>query len=343
MNVRLLIFAAVALAWPFPSRADNLSQNPDYQALLAFLTPYVRTLAKPVYVYNWHEAKKLSELTTKVRDPRNFKYIQDNSTAYWDAQNKYDGGHDKSYGIGLYAGSDPVSFRQYGGSSKKWVLAEIHLPNGFRMIDASQDRVQLPPKNVGLLARLGCPKSWESSPILLTEMLRPENYKGNPQCGAIIRKLFKDDLKIDAFVYPHAQTKFSECDPSQGSRQSTFVITNGDNLRPADVKIYDAKTSDDRPARLRIQSMFNSVNTVDPVIHSSELEADNFLWKDMEGKAMTKELSPWMRKNLFDCDAKAKSPYLLNSDGHPTTNTLTAPIDPIPFEVPTSNETNEPK
>jgi hypothetical protein len=173
----------------------------DYAELRALVLPYTYEINKPVTVYNWHKASGEAELNQNSKAPKEYASLEKFAARYWDKQTDPTNTGDL-YGTGLYTALDPVATRSYGGNSdeKNWVLTQIRLKPGFRTLDVKRDGGVGPTlDHADLATRLGCPEDWQGQGIL-DSMVNPAKYMGFPTCAAVIRKLLKDDLKVDGFA-----------------------------------------------------------------------------------------------------------------------------------------------
>lgn len=227
----------------------------DVDDFVRIISPFVYVLDHPVYVYNWHPASSDSELSTNSQDPKSYKNLKDMANRYWGHQTA-SGNTSDMFGTGLYAAVDPVSTFSYGGGGDSWVLTQMKLPSGFKMLDLARDvGFVLPLDQSGIITKLGCPESWKYQPLLMN-MMNPSAYAGYPKCAAAIREIFKDKIKIDGFSYGYESTRYKECDSQDANLQSAFVIVRDDKIPASSVRIFDRITQDDQSDRLRIQSLF---------------------------------------------------------------------------------------
>jgi len=216
--------------------------------------------------------------------------------------NNYGGGN--MYGPGLYLAVDPVATNEYGGGSS-WVLMQLHFPKGLRIMDIRRDgSMNFPLKVQRALISLGCPKEWltsanySSSLGTFFNMNAAYTQQGiqtgynqatgqmiyapvSDQCLVSIRKVLKDDLKIEAFYYSYNGEEFKECDLPDGqssgynqngsnnvNRQGAFVLVDPKRMKPDDVRVFNSQTRDDVEDRLRIQSLFYKAEFDSPEIAS---------------------------------------------------------------------------
>lgn len=280
----------------------------DPSPLSVFLSQYVYELTRPIYTWNWSNAAGRDPIwltNLSAFSPAGIDHLKSTTSRYWqsfcsknaklnppdcgDAQFTPDGyiGQGNMYGPGLYAAVDPVSTMSYGGGNQNWVLMQIRLPKGLRILDLQRDgSMNLPLKVQKYLLGLNCPAAWMKNSAQLTSMLSAnETYKNgramfaggddhivvSDECLLAIRKILKDDLQIDAFAYSYQGSEFRECDlPVDGTnyyltysqsgnnprRQVAFVIANAVRFSSDDIRVFNSQTTDDREDRVRIQSLF---------------------------------------------------------------------------------------
>lgn len=305
-----------------PDDSNNQISDKEYEVLKSAIAPYVYSLTKPVYVYNWHNRGTDSNFKDP-KDIQEYAGFQKMTAKYWDKQKDRSSSY---YGEGMYAAVDPVKTRIYGATFKGsrfkefedfWVLTEIKLPAGFRMFDAGRDEVRKPLASppAGFFKKIGCPANWDIGFQLLS-ILRPNEYSGHPKCAEIIRRLLEQDLKVDGLAYGYGVTQFSQCDtlnPAKvdqvGNKESAFVIINGRKLGSNEVNIFNKNSVGQDEARLRIQSMFMLQYLLEhpkirdkSTISLSALEGRSRLWSDLDGKKIPDDMKEWMRENLYHCE-----------------------------------------
>ncbi len=250
-----------------PAQAE-LTQK-DLKLAEKYFERYIYELEQPILVYNWSPAAlKLKSAT----DPMAYKYVASSTRTYWQAQNNVDE-DDNMYGRGLYAALDPVATRSYGKWSGTWVLLEMQLPKGFRMLDLNRDGQNSFPERIqSILRSVNCPINWDDKQGMFSNLMSPKVPKIDAQCMALIKHIFQKTHAIDGFAYGYNSTSFMECqDPSleqtnaeegyyggsqRKMRSTAFVITGSNWLRPELVKLYTPATRDAITERKRILSLF---------------------------------------------------------------------------------------
>lgn len=237
-----------------PVQAVDVSiSSDDRKALIDYFKQFVYATKQPFYVYNWFDSSKMSDAWKDKRsasDARGYDYVAKKSKVHWDNQD-LPGAHprENQWGAGLYVATDPVASAGFGQES--WELVQMRLPAGFRILDSDKDAYHYyPPQIFAIFQKYGC----ESHAIV--DLLKTEDT--SPPCLSIIKKIFGEDLQVQAFNYGFPASKFNDCAPT-ATHQTAFVITNSKQLKPDDIKIFNSATSDDREDRIRIQSLFYKV------------------------------------------------------------------------------------
>jgi len=294
------IFAFCLISMP-QAHADADAVDDAYNELKQLIFGHLRETTAPVYFYNWHEASTNAQLSEHAKDPSALASLQAQAKSYWDRQlNPPDPMRERL--PGLYFAQDPVVSRSLGGSDQRWVLTRLRLPPGSRILDAQHPFSLLGDKQ-GWITLLACPESWKDDSNLMVKLVDPRECRAFPKCAATLRKLFKDDLKIDAFKYNWSSTKFENM---PNSESTAIVVMGTDKIDSDSVSILNHLTLDSESDRIRIQSMFykaakdsDEIENVPEKLSKSVL-ADRFLWGDLEGKNFDNSLNEWMQKNLYN-------------------------------------------
>jgi hypothetical protein len=278
----------------------------DFQTLVKTITPEVFELTDSTVMYNWHPEKSDAGLKPSSRDPDAFADAQKFMKRYWDHQLDP---KNAGMGDGLYLALDPVITRSYGRGSNQWVLTEVRLPKGFRILDAHrQGHSPMSKEQLELMNRLGCTMDEHDDP-LAKELVNPKNNNKSPSCAAVIRRLLNETLKVDALAYGYDSTYFSECDATNPHRQTALVVMNGEKISSADIRIFNRTTNDDLDSRIRIQSLIAKARLAREEPAPATLKTDAggaLLWHDLEGKPYDSGVSEWIRKNTFACGREPK-------------------------------------
>src|SRR5262249_26471827 len=130
----------------------------------------------------------------------------------------------------------------------------------LRLFDLALASSPLSENSKRQLSELGC------AGVQSVEDLFRVRVKNLPsRCLISIRRLLKEDLKIEALAYSHPTQKLAECSfPSKGRgagygavfHQSALVLINSERISPTDVRVINASTTDAADDRLMIASFF---------------------------------------------------------------------------------------
>jgi hypothetical protein len=282
------------------------AQTPNDKIVADFMSNYVYQISQPVYVWNWFNANGHDKIWTSklsATSSAGYDHLVSGASKYWESLCGKDTslnppdcpktpssdialGTGNSYGPGLYFALDPVATRSYGGGQNTgWVLMQLHLPKGLLVMDLSRDGNQQAPLKVQrAMIALGCPKEMIAAGQMQfgNFFFGMNNYNATngftdssgkhiaipDQCILSVRKILKDDLQIDAFVYGYSSTEFKECDQpvspqyydqesgNNPNRSAAMVLLNAKKFTAQDVRVFNAQTPDDKEDRLRIETLF---------------------------------------------------------------------------------------
>ena len=130
----------------------------EVQVVSDFFAPYVKTIKKSFYVYNWFNATRSADAQQLLKpisasDVIGYQDVQFMSKLHWSKVSEDRG----DVGLGLYGAVDPLISRGFGtmgilGKSdpgdKNWVLTEIRIPVGMRMLNAAVTFENGVPENI---------------------------------------------------------------------------------------------------------------------------------------------------------------------------------------------------
>ena len=208
-------------------------------------------------------------------------------------------------GMALYAANDPVYTYGYGGldeglGNDRWLLIEMTLPKGFRLLETIQPSTADSPANESVnrvLNRFGCPSYLEPE----TAVIAGGSHLGK-SCQELMRKVLKNILQIDGFNYQYSQTYFTNCEPSD--IEPAFVITSSRFINGKLIKVFTKGTTSFRDDRLRIQTLFQS-NVGSPKIVSPSTPlffgGGQLLWDDLRGQPKV-DTANWLKQYRYGCD-----------------------------------------
>lgn len=230
-------------------QAESINFNGvDIGPAVDFFGKQVVTLKQSVTVYNWSFTK--TESTSS-----NIGSAEKYSTSFWDhyASEK---GSGNMYGHGLYAAIDPITTISYSGGSPYWLLTEMQLPHGFRMLDLPNLLMMqstFPPEVVNILTKLNC-----NTVKNIDDFFSAGGAKLKSNCIELSKKIFQETLKIDGFAYSYSDTNFKDCLVGGASFHipRAFVITSSNWIKPGLIRYYNSKSTHNMESRIMIQSLF---------------------------------------------------------------------------------------
>jgi len=251
------------------SRAEPVDEKP----LIDFIEKNVRTLDRSVDMWHWFNAYGRNPLWSshfQSDDPATWRHFDYMARLFFQNFCVTDGtpnppdcaganirfGTGNAYGPGLYVLADPVGTASYGyGSYGGWAVLQIRLPVGFRYLNAD-DYTSFSPEAQTVLQALGC-----SSGVSIGSLLSVGRYKDSygSQCVLAIRRILKDEIKLDGISYAYSAASFKDCKPSAESKENhahAFVLTSSRGIGAADVRIFNAQTTDAIEDRARIETLF---------------------------------------------------------------------------------------
>jgi hypothetical protein len=251
------LFFSLSFSLSAPAMASSgtpiLFEGVDISPMVDFLAPRVVTLEKPVVIYNWSQDGANGDAWAQGK-------AQLWSQTFWRSFGSIEGAGNM-YGAGLYGAVDPVATVDYGGRNGHWLLLEMKLPVGFKMIDVNDFysfysyRLTPPVEYVALATQMECPTDG-----YLSQFFETGGYRLKEKCRRLLQKIFKDIFQIDGFIYEYTQTPFKECKQNY-LQDRAFVITDSKWMKPELIHYYTAKTVQDLDSRVRIQTLFLKVNS----------------------------------------------------------------------------------
>ena len=271
-----------ALPERHPADASRLTESEDY------FQSKIKTISKSALVYNWFSTDKSSPLAQHISsgDPIGYEDFQRSASKFWKSygQGEYD-----YYGAGLYAAVDPVFSESYSGrddAGGAWEVLQIQLPIGFRFIDVNRGAKEILPVAVKRdMESYGCH-------FVTLEDVFIQSGKHSapiePTCLAHLTEVFDHDLQLDGFTYRFGSQFYAACNMPEGplsgvpssladarfDRPSAFIITNSRRFQASDIRIFNAQTSDSKPNRHHIESMFVKALAEDPPFHVDSIDDD---------------------------------------------------------------------
>ena len=263
----LFIFVPFLVATAF---ADVTVPNEIDLALVRdFFRPAIRHLDHEVYVYNWRTAPVASNGPNQLRDARDSRgldFARAGARAFWKGWGFSSSRVGGVLGIGLYAATDPVATRGYGGTKAgSWILSEFRLPEDLTVLDlkdtGKESSMSVATREA--MSRLGCPADASEN---LYGALIATSTTYSAACRANLRRIIDGDLRVDAIEYSYHATNFIDCPALTADRlpmSAAFVLVNDRWMSADRVRTYNSTTVSAEVDRMRIQSLF--------LRHASEL------------------------------------------------------------------------
>lgn len=259
--------------------------------LESWLGERVRTLERPVHLYHYTTRARLGLEDGYIapRDPRLTPYLQGKVERFWSPDAPISAGATVG---GLYAATDPVAGRAFGGAGDGWALVEMVLEQGFRYLDvrdgswsgARQRDRALPVVLTRELEGLGCEAAYPAELLLMLE---------SRSCRQIALQVLRA-LGVDGLLYSFHRFDYPACG---GRDEGAFVILRDDRLRLDASRLFTSvlPAADDAAAaeRQRIQTLF---------ARARQAGSTRALpWTSLEPLPAAGPFVDWMRSSLFGC------------------------------------------
>lgn len=221
----------------------------DITPAVKILSQYVKILKKDYTVFHWDMSGQEGQNEQMVLAAKKMANV------FWTWYGRPETAQGGFYGNGLYLATDPISTEGFGGGNN-WSLLQLILPKGMRIIDLGDNGIVLQKDEDAfnelkiIFAQLECS---------FADMNSFFNQGGaglTSQCQGLVKKIFQETLKIDAFAYSYNQQKFKSCDSSSAFDQRAFVITNPQWINLNNVSFFSAKSRHAQLDRVRIQTLF---------------------------------------------------------------------------------------
>jgi hypothetical protein len=239
-------------------RAETVN-GVNVDALVSFLKLKVHTVEKPFLLYHYFDGGNNPQWNSvlSTKDPVAFNYVQNGAKIFWDRFGADIG--DNEFGYGLYFATDPVSTQSFGGTN--WVMVQLEVPLGTKLLDAAvHGSEKLPNETLQVLSQLKCSGYFDVRSVLKASVNAPE-------CAAALRRIFDDILAIDGFRYAYTAAYLQTCRDAGGDispdgfgakypHGTAVILTAGKSILPKHIKIFNAKTVEERKLRIRYASLF---------------------------------------------------------------------------------------
>lgn len=226
--------------------------SPSLAPVIEHMRTRIRLTTKSIQMYSWSQASNLAN------DPEAFKKLSSQAQIFW---NNYGQPNRKyyEYGAGYYWATDPYSSIQFGaGRSPTWLLQNLTLPTGLRVLDLrhSENSDPLPGPVLKILREFKCPEE-----TTLEELFSGGGDTLDPDCQALTRAVFRDILKIDGFFYHYRGAPFVACTfPESENPRMAFIMTNSSWMKADQLKLYNQETKTSKSERILIQSVINKAS-----------------------------------------------------------------------------------
>lgn len=263
----------------------------DITEAVQFFDKQTSRLSQPVTVFNW-------SVQTKDDDSKFEGRVQKSSQIFWNGFGQKAGMHNL-FGDGLYAAVDPVITESYGSRNKTWLLSKMVFPAGFKLMDLTVP-IAVPSSVQNILSQFQCPLGvdnfFQVGGALLTE-----------SCQKIVRKIFQEQIKIDAFAYIYSQTHFKVCKEGDAIGEKAFVVTDSAWMNQKNITYYTAKSVKNREDRILIQTSFfeamddNSTELI-TALGSTQTARGRLLWSDLNNQPKDAKIKEWLKENKFGCN-----------------------------------------
>lgn len=235
----------------FSAQADSplILDGIDISPAVEYFEPMVTPLKQNVTVYNWSQTGDYgdddSQLDLAMAQAKTFWRM------YGDPK-----GNNNMYGYGLYTAIDPVATRSYGGNFDRddWRILALELPQGLRLLDfpgLSLNPAPIPAPVADILNKFDCGGVQNAEALF-----GYGGYALKPSCQKLVRRIFADVLRIDAFAYGYAETNYRICSAGMINGYRAFVITAPDWMTTKNVRFYTSKSTKNLEERTRIQTLF---------------------------------------------------------------------------------------
>ncbi len=352
--VRGFVASALALGFALSATAETPQEGPiDVAAEITNLTqqlePLVQELNRGYFVWHWLKGYERWEEKLDAFDSLGSEYVREKAGYYF--ASLCPGGYvlpDESspvsekllatlecvgpqkvsgqanlYGPGLYVAPDPALTKSYGGGAN-FGLIQIYLPEGFRILDLVNLNRDSPELS-RTLSRLGC------GVTTLRDLMRISSLNPNrpdKTCQLAVRKVLKEALKLDGFVYSYnGVTNFPSCPAATDKasvngaivpfdRTGAFVITSFEKLGKdsGSIKVFNLKSDDATVDRRRIQTLIMAARG--PVSDDRKIEgSESLVWPDLDGQSVFPAIEGWMKENIYGCSDSVpyySAPYAID-------------------------------
>jgi hypothetical protein len=267
-----------------PGVATSDLNGVDVSDLINYFKPIVHSLKQSVLVYNWMEVSTVGyyQQTLGLHDTVAYRRAVRSATSFWI---NFNGGISANmFGFGLYAALDPKKTRSFGGDDH-WMLTQMQLPVGFRLIDMThdEDTHEFTDAVKAKLLQFGC------SDATIVDLINP--VMKNVTCSAVVKKIFHENLRIDGFIYSYTSNSSELCpEKSAPVFGGAMVITSNRWMVPQAIETFVPLMKDGAAERSRIMTLMAS--GLDEQLHP--------MWSDIPVKT-DPNLQAWAKANILGC------------------------------------------
>lgn len=222
---------------------------------VAYFEGQVRTLSRPIPIYNWSTNAHL------LPGGDIGGWIRRSVGVFWNGYGNPTG-PENTYGSGFYGAEDPVVSFAYGGGGDQWLLTRLTLPPGFRLIDIGRlgGAGPVPEDVLEILQKFNC-DGQDLAKFGWMEFFYQWGSSLSDRCRSFGKSLFMQYVPIDGFAYSYFAMSFHACPASLEDEKNllsnrAFVITNDRWIRPEHFRAFNKDSRDFLEDRRRIQTLF---------------------------------------------------------------------------------------
>jgi hypothetical protein len=271
MKHLLLSFLLICLgSFSFADQVSGqvLLDGKDITAFVKDMGKTVTVLQKSSVIYHWSPSNGAGQDAA-------YTWAKEWARSFWVSF-----GHDGSgsmYGAGLYAAVDPVASVDFGGGIDNWLLLEMNLPVGLKIVDLvdvaislGSGQLKFSKESLETLNDFKCPNYQND----FNKLFQDGNFGTSISCQNLLKKVFQDILKIDGFAYGYGKTNFKECTNYAGNNFKAFVITNDSWITANNTHFYTKDSRENIDNRIMIQTLFLKATEDDSSLTSGSTKSE---------------------------------------------------------------------
>lgn len=180
------------------------------------------------------------------------------------------------YGYGLYVAVDPIITNNYGSADSNWSLLKLTLPQGLKVLninDVTFSNSLDPAKHFfsegeihefkSILQSFNCAYG---TTRVLNGLFGDGGAYLRPECRGLVKRIFSEILKIDAFMYQYHKQNYHTCEEANSNEFNetkgaypngkALVILTSHWMNQNNVKFYNQNSTYDEETRIKIQTLF---------------------------------------------------------------------------------------